>query len=339
VAREMTGRDYLAPIVGGLLYPDLLQRVWPVSVESFDRARAFESAWAAAWRQACGHGPGEPLGNAFGGDFDLQRLWHGERATAVPNLLLNTTRVGSGQRTLVSSLAWSEDSAAFADVLDLLAVIDANPDGRDGSLPLVTAANLSARFPLVSPVGSLDVARGNREGLYRFGDGGYFENSGAMTLLDLTQEIEPALRLALGARPVIVQISNDVESVLPADAGPDPMLGKTPRYLGELLSPLRVMLNTRSARGNAERLRLRELARQRGWPYLHFRLCGSPGGAGAVEPPLGWSLSSAAQAAIDDHLSGRERCAAYGVDNVAYLEAILAALKGDFGRLDGFVPK
>jgi hypothetical protein len=335
----MTGRDYLAPLVGALLYPDLAQRFWPDSVESFDRARAFESAWGAAWRDACGHGEGEALGNAFAADFDLQRLWQGPRATAVPHLLLNATRVGSGQRTVVASLAWPEDSAAFAGALDLLAAIDANPDGRDGSLPLVTAANLSARFPLVSPVGSLDVARGEREGLYRFGDGGYYENSGALTLRDLLAEIEPSLRLALGARPVIVQISNDVEAVQPPDAGPDPLLGETPHYLGELLSPLRVMLNTRSARGSEERLRLRALARERGWPYLHFRLCDDPTDAGEVEPPLGWTLSAAAQGSIDDHLSGRERCAAYGVDNVAYLEAILAALGGDFGPLEGFVPR
>jgi hypothetical protein len=138
---------------------------------------------------------------------------------------------------------------------------------------------------------------------------------------------------------VIVQISNDVEAVQPPDAGPDPLLGETPHYLGELLSPLRVMLNTRSARGSEERLRLRALARERGWPYLHFRLCDDPTDAGEVEPPLGWTLSAAAQGSIDDHLSGRERCAAYGVDNVAYLEAILAALGGDFGPLEGFVPR
>lgn len=337
VAREVTGRDYLAPIVGGLLYPDLFQRIWPDSVEAFDRARAFEAAWAAAWRDACDLGPGEPLANAFAADFDFQRLWQGPRATAVPHLLLNSTRVGSGQRVLVSSLAWSGESSAFADVLDLLAVIEANPDGRDGSLPLITAANLSARFPIVSPVGSLDVARGGREGIYRFGDGGYYENSGAMALLDLVDEIGPALRFAQGARPVVVQISNDVEAVLPLDAGPDPLLGETPRYLGELLSPLRVLLNTRSARGSEERLRLRELARRNGWPYLHFRLCDSP--EGDVEPPLGWTLSAAAQAAIDDHLSARRRCTAYGVDNAAYLEAILAALDGDFAKLDSFVPE
>lgn len=138
---------------------------------------------------------------------------------------------------------------------------------------------------------------------------------------------------------MIVQISNDVEAVLPPDAGPDPLLGETSHYLGELLSPLRVMLNTRSARGSEERLRLRALARQRGWPYLHFRLCDDPADAGDIEPPLGWTLSAAAQAAIDDHLSGRERCAAYGVDNAAYLEAILAALDGDFEPIGRFVPE
>jgi hypothetical protein len=109
---EMLGRDYLAPIVGALLYPDTFQRIWPISISRLDRARAFEEAWRVNWLKACGLSLGNEPANPFARSFAFQNLWLEDRLYAVPQLLLNTTQVGTGRRAVTSSLAWSDDGEA-----------------------------------------------------------------------------------------------------------------------------------------------------------------------------------------------------------------------------------
>jgi hypothetical protein len=43
------GQDYLAPLVGYLLYPDLLARFWPFPCRACDRSLALEGAWQRDW--------------------------------------------------------------------------------------------------------------------------------------------------------------------------------------------------------------------------------------------------------------------------------------------------
>jgi hypothetical protein len=43
--------DLLAPLVGGALFPDFLQRLLPVPAKAFDRARALEQGFS----EACDH--------------------------------------------------------------------------------------------------------------------------------------------------------------------------------------------------------------------------------------------------------------------------------------------
>ena len=43
-ARKVLSSDLLSPLLGALLFPDALQRVLPVPIDDFDRARALEYA-------------------------------------------------------------------------------------------------------------------------------------------------------------------------------------------------------------------------------------------------------------------------------------------------------
>jgi len=51
-AEALLRTDFLAPVAASLLCPDLLQRFIPVSIEPFDRARAFEAGLEIAARPA-----------------------------------------------------------------------------------------------------------------------------------------------------------------------------------------------------------------------------------------------------------------------------------------------
>ena len=105
---------------------------------------------------------------------------------------------------------------------------------------LSTAAHNSARFPIVSPPGSIR----NREHhiVDRIVDGGYMENYGALGALELAQAIR-AVESKLA--PFVLVVSNDPDEnpdLNPAEA-PDAAL------LTDVFIPLEAVSNTRTARG------------------------------------------------------------------------------------------
>jgi hypothetical protein len=73
-------------------------------------------------------------------------------------------------------------------------------------IPLSTAISVSARFPFVSPHGN--VRNQHARVADNLVDGGYFDNSGAVTALELARSIR---RVDAKLRPFIVQISNEPE--------------------------------------------------------------------------------------------------------------------------------
>jgi hypothetical protein len=102
-----------------------------------------------------------------------------------------TSWLGALQRAL---LAWTEGSVELDDVR------------------LDTAALNSARFPFISPAGS--IRNRDRAIVDRIVDGGYFENYGALS----AKEIAIAIHAAQPAlAPVVVVISNDPDDILTLD--------------------------------------------------------------------------------------------------------------------------
>jgi hypothetical protein len=112
-----------------------------------------------------------------------------------PILLLNATHEETGKRIITGHVRIERN--VFIDSLDALEVLD---DDMRAS----TAAHNSARFSYVSPAGDLGSDRGSVI------DGGYFENYGALTALELARAANYALRDEKpGVKPVIVMISSD----------------------------------------------------------------------------------------------------------------------------------
>jgi hypothetical protein len=297
-AKGVLGEDFLSPVLAAMLFPDAFVHFIPFSapLTSADRARALEGAWESAWQAHVGT---DRLGRGFAALF--------REGTRLPHLLLNTTCVETGQRWAVSDLHLAHEVGDVNDAGDLFAA----------DIPLSTAAHLSARFPYVSPGGRIP---GRAPACSHLVDGGYFENSGTATLLDLLEALPDTTPGGpAGYVPVVISINNDPERDCPASPS---------GLLSEVTIPVDTLLDTRGARGRAAELGLMKYTTgetsvqqrlsgcddshgddEHGY-YIEFALprdCTTdrqrPGAsarrARTVPVPLGWMLSGAAQEEMD----------------------------------------
>ena len=288
----------------------MFQRFLPVGILD-DRALALEKAWERAWFDCTGS-------NRFSEPLD--KLWDKEHF-GVPLLFLNSTVVETGQRIIMHPLPFAtlqntqpndpkilEKISTFQDyfnnALDGPAVIG-------GKVPLSTAVHMSARFTYVSPAGTIfrqDLPKNgdtSQPEVIRVVDGGYFENSGAVT----TDEILLAIRRIaseknLSVHPIVIHISNDP---LKRKARKRREFTGSRAVLPEILSPIWALLNVRPARGYQAReelgqraelgLSMKKTEDDTIGSFAHFQLCEFK------RPlPLGWMLSELSRNDMNDQL-------------------------------------
>jgi hypothetical protein len=267
--------NFLAPTLARMLASDFVQWFTPIPVASFDRAGALEDSWAVAYSGATGD---DPLSRPF---LDLRA----RHPNLVPALVLNVAHVESGRRVIQSPFRF--EASLFPDSYDLLAAV-----GSD--LPLKTAVHNSARFAYISPAGRLR-ARGGAE-LGHVVDGGYFENSGAVTLLELRRglaRLETPLREAGILRSPIryhaLYLCNNPLRCGHQAAQPGAIDPTAPARVSDLLAPVRTLLATREARGS---LALAELASVFAGELTEIGACPLlPQEEKKAPLPLGWQLS------------------------------------------------
>jgi hypothetical protein len=214
--QTFVGGDYLAPAVGGLLYPDLLQRFLPLPV-FYDRASSLEEAWEIGWQRAsvalgalgrCGD---RRASDRLAGDFDA--IWRESLAGKsgwVPLVFVNGTLVENGKRVITAPVR--VDSRVFEDSYDFYELVDR-------PIRASTAILNGARFPVVSPAGTLQGSKPHG----RIVDGGYFEDGGLETMLDLARFLH--LR-PNGSRRKMVLI--EIDNSLPTDT--EEVLADLQRY-------------------------------------------------------------------------------------------------------------
>ena len=355
-AQRILGRDFLGPAIASMFFPEAVQRFLPFTTEAlmYDRAAALERSWEDGWRRTVdGAGHRNILAQPFLDMWDRRRPW--------PALFLNGAVVESARRIIVSNLCVADGQRAgrpvFREAHDFFFRIKHD-------VPVSTAANVAARFPYVEPAGTIryaDYRRGekliadpecglkNIDGIKvkqgadwrRFVDGGYFENFGVATAIDVLNELRKK-RWDSGVRPIVIMISSDPDfSGPPSDLGakssngkepkPDPCLAPTTdapqarQWAGEMMSPPAAYLSLRGAIGCSAAWRLRSwvaaMAPDRG-RFFHFRLSPSPGRS---EPALGWLLSAGSLDEIKSRLCGDDQ-------NKAAIEGLLAELSGKPNR-------
>lgn len=299
----MLGKDFLSDTLGAALFPDLLQRFIPVPAFN-DRAIALDRAFDRAWQ--CVHpSDRDRLRKSF------HNLWL-ENPHRVPLLFFNSTVVETGQRAINSPLATTTPMAdpIFADTL---------PVGRriGTELPLSTASLLSARFTYVSPAALIDTHRRNAPEWVRLVDGGYFDNSGAVTAQEIARTIIGAHRSNSQPDPtnsdrpkprtmrvIVLHLPN--QPVTPSAA-----LNRNERqagnreFLSEALAPISTLLQTRGARGTQA---VSYLQREPDVELQSIQPC-----TASVAAPLGWVLSEQVRANMKSQLDGHsgvsDKCA------------------------------
>lgn len=278
-ARGFLGRDFLAPALAGLFFPDLLQRFLPVAAFP-DRASYLEEAWETPWLEA---------GMEWAGNFE--KLWDTDRKLRVPSLFLNGTWVNDGGRTAVSNLQLSKHDKSLTGLDDLL-------DFVPGGIPASTAAHTSARFPYISPAGTLP----SEPPMYVV-DGGYYENSGALTATQLLDLIDRSCRELDSCNPRDMELAALVISNDPGHPGGctswyDADKTLDPSFM-EMLTPPLTFWRTRSARGYDAECGLRYRVEQLGGRYERISLSDTDG---PNSFPLGWLLSNDTRRGIDERV-------------------------------------
>jgi hypothetical protein len=314
-AKKVLSFDALTPTLAGMTQPDLAQRFLPFGFP--DREKALEEAWERGWSRT------------MGGDDHLfsQGIISTLQANPrLPSLFLNGTMVETGDRIITSNCrihprkvnkTCAETGHGNDDnpLCEFRNAFDSFTDLYK-DVPFSAAAGMSARFTYVSPAGRLPKS-GSEDALAgHVVDGGYFENSGAVTAAEIVSLIQRvAAARGWNLQPYVILIDSEDASerckkngLCEPDRVPKPFAavpdadGPTPqppeRWVNEVLSPLRALLKTRGARGSQAVGDIRELLAARlnqHYELIEFRLVERK-----IPLPLGWLLSERSRIAIDN---------------------------------------
>jgi hypothetical protein len=279
--------DHLSPVVA-LIAPDLLRKLPFLNLweSRFNRSSVLERSFACSfdsevgspksgWLNRCG-----PANGADGLRIDYQRHW--APSDPSPAVVLNATWSETGFR-----VAFAPFPLQTLGDGTLYAFSDLPLKSSTASRSLIEAAFVSARFPGIVP--AWRPGRDDRaEGEFNFVDGGYVDNSGATTALDIYKMIERMTERA----------SVDLRLVLLTDARTDFDSKKIEGGGGaDIVAPAAALLNVRS--------QLSQRAVTQAFEYVSRRQPGRPASGAAADDhvltvdleqqtfplPLGWKIS------------------------------------------------
>ncbi len=337
--RRLLQRDFLGPVAGSLLFAEAVQAFVPFTYLQRERGNTLADAIDHAWRDTM---PGpfagllqQPFLQTFG------MVPSGTPGHRQPAVYLNATGVESGRRVVASNV---QLGAMLADPLFYQSGISRAARLQTADLSVVDAVVNSARFPGISPPGRVwgcvagmaanragqDVCHGNGHGIWgHVVDGGFFENSGLETLMDVWRDLQASPlqgKPGSGLPPVfVVAISNDASSPreCPGTTPRYPLHGQPPTALpqgfdmasavlrramaepsglhaggsggSDIAAPLGTLLSVREGRANLELRRVVEslgCSRTLEWNLAQVM-------QQSKAPPLGWLLSKASVQAMD----------------------------------------
>jgi hypothetical protein len=271
-ASQLFSSDLLAPLLTMGLFPDLIQRFIFFPIYDWDRATGLEVAFEKAWDKLTFPNQDNPLRQSF--------YQHWQPQGIAPALVLNTTVVETGDRLVISPFKIQLPNK------ENIAIDEPNLD-----LKLSTAAVLSARFPYFTPVGWYQ--RSSDKSKWRLADGGYFDNSGIPTALDIGRSLQRIK--GYGTTFEIVYLSlidgqfNGSTTQLNSEG------------LNEVLSPVRALFSARASRSRSA-VELSTFTINDGIDdpiEYKFRTLFLKKSGDGVKLPLGWLISKRSRKFID----------------------------------------
>lgn len=281
-ARQFFEQEWLSPLLTLGFFPDLIQRFIPFPIYNWDRATGLEIAFENSWNQVS-KGRENPLKQSF--------YQHWQPQGIAPALVFNSTIVENGKRLVISP---------FEIVLPTQEKLALNESPLD--LRLSTAAVLSARFPFVTPVGWFQ--RKSDGSKLRLADGGYFDNSGIPTALDIGRALQKVKGYGKSFELIYLAIVDQ-----PQASSVKPL--KSPG-MNEILSPIRALFSARGAR-SASAIELSTYTLNDGItdPFkLKFRtlMLEKVNLDQQIRLPLGWQLSTASKEFIFNQTPAPSEC-------------------------------
>lgn len=291
--------DSLDATAWGLAYPDLLRFIgFPFVVPKAqedntateqDRGTAIEIDWKGEMEH-----PDASLGSWS------KKIDQG----IIPIPIFNATLVEDGRRFLVSPMTFSKHDDCKS--------IDFNTLYPEYDIDVTTAARLSATFPYVSPV-----CRPSQETTwnYHIGDGGYFDNFGIGTSVELLDNLLESEQCNQIKKVILIQIN-----AFPDDENLQEEKG-APGWQMEVIGSLLALLNVRSStqnEGNALNIKLltdkykcgykdyeqeklqqflKDKSCQKGVEIMHIPIKFP---RGKINPPLSWQLTQEQKKAIQN---------------------------------------
>lgn len=277
--RSILAEDLLSPLIAGLGFRDVFAFVGKIVPSLYpDRGHRFEQAMENAYATGLGRKGEDDRKGGVGLHAPFLRLAPPTSAAIAngahwrPALIINSTSSETGRKFLFSGLSPLGENPQDptrrwpTDAYDFHEVVGAAQNHAD--VTISAAMNNSARFPVLSPAGALSIpsepGSAKTKVFTRLVDGGYFDNFGASSALDLVL----ALR-SFGLTPFILVITNDP---IPAPTAPDearrdelsaatasPEAGES-QFAPLLAAPFNALIATSTARGEVSLAELRRLA-------------------------------------------------------------------------------
>lgn len=168
------GQDYLSPVTTSFFYNDLLYRYAPVPLPIYKRDRAihleqaFERGFNHSFLRALDDGKNAGLEQTY------RKLYASSRNDKWQPLLIGTSTIQElGMMSVYAP--FKVDASVFPNVIDLTSYL---PKSSEQDMRLSTVALNSARFPYITPTGTLDASK-SRAKKWHLADAGYFDNYGA----------------------------------------------------------------------------------------------------------------------------------------------------------------
>jgi predicted acylesterase/phospholipase RssA len=274
---SVLSNDFLSGPLASLLGPEIIARFVPLSYFlppfAVDRAGALELAFESAFKRVTGS---DALQQSLRLSFDPN--FHDFSS---PLLLFNCTDVNTGNRVVLTPIKPPSDDAEYP--------LQADASSR---IRISTASVLSARFPIISPVGYIRSA----DRTVAVVDGGYFDNTGSVTMAAVVRALAAITDTRSACvfkvlKPIYIEKSASKNGVTPSSW-----------ELGPILQALTAVLSAKSSSDRewlqAELAVRNEIDIEEPSTDISVEETGTNG-----KLPLGWFISKESRDWIRDQIS------------------------------------